>query len=80
MKKTKCPAYWKQSSKTPIDKKGDKTAINMLLQLVSLPKKKIFCCLSIAFEKLRFNKFYEHVKETVLHCQFVFWPQRLAII
>ena len=38
------------------------------------------CCLSKVFEKLMFNKVYEHVKGTVHDYQFGFRPQCSAII
>ena len=38
------------------------------------------CCLSKVFEKLMFNKLYEHVKGTLHYSQFGFRPQRSAII
>ena len=38
------------------------------------------CCLSKVFEKLIFNKLYEHVKGTLHDSQFGFRPQRSAII
>ena len=38
------------------------------------------CCLSKVFEKLMFNKLYEHVKGTLHDSQFGFRPQRSAII
>ena len=68
------PAYWKQSDITPIHKEGDKAAINMYRPINCL------CCLSKVFEKLMFNKVYEHVKGTVHDYQFGFRPQCSAII
>ena len=67
------PAYWKQSDISPIHKEGDKTAINMYRPINCL------CCLSKVFEKLMFNKLYEHVKATIDYSQFGFRPQRSAI-
>ena len=72
--KGKFPAYWKQSDITPIHKESDKAAINMCRPINCL------CCLSKVFEKLIFNKLYEHVKGTIHDSQFGFWPQRSAII
>ena len=72
--KGKFPAYWKQSDITPIHKEGDKAAIKMYRPINCL------CGLSKVFEKLIFNKLYEHVKGTLHDSQFDFRPQRSAII
>ena len=72
--KGKFPAYWKQSDTTPIHKKGNKAAINVYRPITCL------CCLSKIFEKLMFNKLYEHLKGTLHDSQFGFWPQRPTII
>ena len=71
--KGKFPAYWKQSDITPIHKEGNKATINMYRPINCL------CCLSKVFEKLMFNKLYEHVKGTLHNSQFGFRPQRSAI-
>ena len=72
--KGKFPAYWKQNDITPIHKEGDKAAINMYRPINCL------CCLSKVFEKLMFNKLYEHVKGTLHDSQFGFRPLRSTII
>ena len=64
--KGKFPAYWKQSDITLIHKEGDKAAIKMYRPINCV------CCLSKAFEKLMFNKLYEHVKGTLHDSQFGF--------
>ena len=68
--KGKFPAYWKQSDITPIHKEGDKATIKMYRPIICL------CCLPKVFEKLIFNKLYEHVKGTLHDSHFCFRPQR----
>ena len=72
--KGKFPAYLKESDITTIHNEGDKAAINIYRPI------NCFCCLSKVFEKLMFNKLYEHVKGTLHDSQFGFRPQRSAIL
>ena len=72
--KVKFPSYWKHSDITPLYKEGDKAAINMFRPISCL------FCLSKVFEKIMFNKLYQHVKGTLHNSQFGIRPQRSAII